>query len=177
VLLRKLEWSVILILWTTKFLFKMKEKECFKCGQVLPLTHFYKHKQMADGYLNKCKECNKKDSRDMDERKIEDPKWKLKERIRSRKKMRKYREEGKEKPVSKESKAITNKRYMEKYPEKYAAHIASQRMVPEPCEVCGSTKNIEGHHEDYSKPKDITWLCKKHHDERHVKIREEELLR
>lgn len=35
-----------------------------------------------------------------------------------------------------------------------------------PCEVCGDVKS-EGHHEDYSRPLDVRWLCRKHHAELH----------
>lgn len=42
----------------------METKKCFKCGAIKPLFNFYKHKQMKDGHLNKCKDCNKKDTKD-----------------------------------------------------------------------------------------------------------------
>jgi hypothetical protein len=36
-----------------------------------------------------------------------------------------------------------------------------------PCEVCKTTENVEAHHDDYAKPLEVRWLCKKHHREHH----------
>jgi hypothetical protein len=34
------------------------------------------------------------------------------------------------------------------------------------CFVCGDIKS-ESHHDDYSKPLEVIWLCRKHHLEKH----------
>jgi hypothetical protein len=37
----------------------------------------------------------------------------------------------------------------------------------EPCAVCGETKKIHAHHENYNLPLRVIWLCAKHHKEYH----------
>ena len=39
------------------------------------------------------------------------------------------------------------------------------RIQRQPCEVCGAW--AEMHHDDYSKPKDVRWLCPQHHRDWH----------
>lgn len=62
----------------------MKEKKCFKCGLVKPISEFYKHPTAKDGYSNKCKECAKKDSLNRYNKLINDDSFLEKERIRRR---------------------------------------------------------------------------------------------
>lgn len=61
-------------------------KKCFKCGIEQPLENYYKHSQMSDGRLNKCKNCNKKDVSLNYLKKIDDPNFVEKERKRGREK-------------------------------------------------------------------------------------------
>lgn len=63
--------------------------------------------------------------------------------------------------------------------EKQQAHsmtnyaIATGKLVPQACASCGFAFAVEAHHEDYSKPLSITWLCKPCHGERHREINAE----
>lgn len=56
-----------------------------------------------------------------------------------------------------------------KWPERQKARqtvtnaIETGKLIPQPCEICGTTKRIESHHDDYSKPLEVRWLCRKHH--------------
>jgi hypothetical protein len=147
------------------------EKKCFKCGKVKPLNKFHKHPEMADGHLNKCKECARKDIAAREKELREDPEWVKKERGRGREKYeRLYKgRSGSGTPQAK-------KKWIERNKLKRAAHlmvsnaIRDGRLFKEPCEICGEV--AEAHHDDYYKPLEVTWLCIKHHNAHHVKMRE-----
>jgi hypothetical protein len=52
--------------------------------------------------------------------------------------------------------------------EAVSAAVRAGRLVRQPCEKCGA--KAHAHHDDYSKPLDVRWLCPKHHTEHHLKI-------
>jgi hypothetical protein len=66
---------------------------------------------------------------------------------------------------------------MDRYPKKVKARALLHRAVKSgeifrgPCVVCGAD-NAHGHHEDYTRPLDVMWLCRKHHTELHKKLLE-----
>ena len=71
--------------------------------------------------------------------------------------------------------AAHNKVWKSKNPEKAKAHktvenaIKAGKLIRRPCEECGAPK-AQAHHEDYSKPLEVKWLCAKDHRKRHREI-------
>lgn len=46
--------------------------------------------------------------------------------------------------------------------------LRSGKLVKKPCERCPRENwDVEAHHDDYSKPLQVKWLCNTHHKERH----------
>lgn len=132
-------------------------KVCFKCGIEKSYDNFYKHKEMADGYLNKCKECARQDS--------------LASRLKNIDRVRAY-----DRRRGSRQDAGYVKMYRLKYPNKYRAHSKVNNLIrygritkPDQCEECGSSFNIVGHHCDYNKPLEVLWLCQACHKQWHAK--------
>lgn len=44
--------------------------------------------------------------------------------------------------------------------------VVENNLVKSPCSICGDLKS-KAHHDDYAKPLDVIWLCRKHHINRH----------
>lgn len=145
-------------------------KKCFKCKKTKSLDNFYRHSRMADGRLNKCSGCTRKDTIENRKNKREyylaydAARAMLPNRIEARKR---YVKTKKGKAVRRES----NQRWIAKNPEKRLAHslvnnaILRGKLKRKPCSKCGT--KAHAHHDDYSKPFEIIWLCPKHHKERH----------
>lgn len=136
-------------------------KTCFKCGEEKDLSEFYRHKKMADGHLNKCKDCTKKDVKDRYESKVEDPEWVEKERARGRDK---YHRLGYISHRSR-SKKKAYVAWCKKFPEKMEAYRLCQN---EPCPT-----GHQRHHWSYrtEHAKDVILLTQKDHYTLHRFIR------
>lgn len=138
----------------------MDVKKCMKCGEIKPISDFYRHPGMKDGHLNKCKECakrdvsanyraNKKHYQDYEhtERRVES------RHRRAKQAQIKHRAENPDK---------TRARRMLTY------HVRAGNLTrPNRCSVCGVECVPEGHHADYGKPLDVVWVCRQCHAKIH----------
>lgn len=140
----------------------VQKKTCFKCRKALPVDDFYKHPRMADGRLGKCKPCTRRDVVGNRQEKIDY--------------YREYDRERARLPHRRENTNRVVKRYEATFPERKRAVCAvnnavrNGRLIKQPCEVCGSRRWVHGHHDDYSKPLEVRWLCAAHHRQHHARL-------
>jgi hypothetical protein len=150
----------------------MREYFCKKCGE-LDQFNFY------STCKNLCKICYSKRVQKNRNEKIDYYKAYDKKRanLPHRMELRKeVAEKWKKDPKLKKRMSEQKKKWQYKNAEKRAAHVITGnairdgRLVPELCKVCGK-KKVDAYHEDYTKPLEVIWLCKKHHGELHKKKR------
>ncbi len=175
-------------------------KVCTGCKTKKKFEKFGKDKKGLLGLNQKCKECCKARAKltvhspeAIENRKAYRSEWQkskrpiLNERLRDRyinnlehsrelAKVRTKRYLQSEKGKAKHQEAT--KEYVEKNREKIAAQrkirneIRRGRIIkPTYCEVCGVESLVQGHHEDYSKPLQVIWMCSKCHVYHHQKYR------
>lgn len=131
-------------------------KLCRTCNTERESSEFHKRKASKDGLAAKCKLCQKA----YDDARLKDPK-----RMEMRRQYQKT-----EKGKAAHSRACKN--WVEKNQVKRAAHILvgnrirSGQLIRMPCEVCGNEES-HAHHDDYSRPLEVRWLCDDHHNEWH----------
>lgn len=148
---------------------KHREVACDVCGQAFMTNH--SQGKYCSG------ECAREGAREA---------WrKYGERNRDRRRQyhRKYYEANKDEVTArvqryhksergKAATAVSYLRMKSKYPEKVRARgevlkaIRKGVLVKRVCEVCGSRKS-QAHHDDYSKPLSVRWLCQQHHADAH----------
>lgn len=132
-------------------------KYCNTCKTEKELSEYHARKASKDGLSPKCKSCAKS----YDDARANDPK-----RVAARKIYAKT-------PAGLKAAAEAKAAWAASNPKKRAAQTAvgnavrDGKLSKKPCEVCGSTVRVHGHHDDYNKVYDVRWLCPQHHRDWH----------
>lgn len=147
-------------------------KICSKCNVEKEDSEFWKRNNRSRGVNSECKTC-------CSERR-------KKNRVENgeilREKRKEYYYKNREKLCESQIESQRGSERYRKYQNAYALkkrkegdnrYLARQilflaikgKMITRPknCEVCNFFGDIEGHHQDYNKPLDVKWVCKKCH--------------
>lgn len=157
---------------------------CNKCKKDKPEIDFWKKQK-------RCKDCSKEDAIIWRTKNPERFKELLKKYRKSKKgshKILEYKEKNREKSRDyyqkwyKKNGRKRNKNYIitaKKWIENHKEEVKAQRLLryavkigkiikPKKCEDCKKEKRLSGHHESYSKPLKVIWLCSSCHKLKHT---------
>lgn len=162
----------------------MNVKNCFKCGAEKPLTEFYKHPQMKDGYLNKCKNCNKSDTaknrKDKADYYLNYDRNRPNASERSKKSAVRNKLKYQTDTIFKDKINTTKLNWVNRNIDKRKAQIAANNALRDGlierkynCEHClGEDLKLQKHHWSYLEEHwlDVIWLCTKCHGLEHKRL-------
>lgn len=162
-------------------------KTCTKCGETKLISEFvrptntYRCKLCFKAYQKEWEAKNRERlnaskrewrAKNLEHAKATQNKWTTKNKERRNAQKRQWERENRDK--AREQK----RRYREKHPKQTAAHKAfrealrlGQLTKPKKCSSCLTIpprNKLHGHHEDYSKPLEVIWLCQTCHAARHA---------
>lgn len=143
------------------------KKNCIVCKQEKEISCFYKHPQMKDGHVNRCIDCAKENVRAARLRNAEH--YRAYDKTRAmhpgRVAMRRRYQHANPDVISRNKAA-----WQARNPLKREAHIIVGNALrdglvvrPPCCELCRRSVEVQGHHEDYSAPLWLAWLCTRCH--------------
>jgi hypothetical protein len=152
------------------------KKRCNRCGEVKSLSEFHRQSNAKDGRQPKCKGCALALASAYYQANRDRVSQYHKKRYRADREAKKH--QAKEWRLANPQRAAeSSERSRERHPEKVKAREALNHAVaagtvvkPDRCEDCGEpteSRRLHGHHEDYSKPLDVEWLCSACHGTRH----------
>jgi len=132
-------------------------KVCSSCKVEKSKSDFQVRRESKDGLTASCKAC-----------------LKIRDRNRENESRRQKRREYQKTEAGKQAHKRAMDAYHKRYPMKYASHVITGNAIRDgkliqasECSVCKSTEKIEGHHDDYTKPLEVRWLCESCHKEWH----------
>ena len=128
-------------------------KKCNKCKEYKKLCSFNKDNSRKDGLQKSCRECQSL----------------IRKTDKARETTRKYQKTKRGKEAKKEPLGNTQTTIQKKRKAHQAVQYAlktGQLIRPPVCESCFGFRFVESHHEDYSKPLDVNWLCKECHQKK-----------
>lgn len=130
-------------------------KYCPKCKSIKALDEFYNSNNRGDGKRAYCIECTKVNSKGLRNYYSE-----------YRRKRYKTDSQFREKIIVSNK---TNYRLKQKRANLLVFRaLASGKIKRSPCVVCNTNTSIHAHHDDYTKPLDVIWLCPIHHRAWHI---------
>ena len=148
-------------------------KVCTCCKVEKELKYFYKKPNGRLGYHSACKECLKIKERAYREKYPELKR--IQDQIYHEKLRAKF--SGLDLPYHhvrmSERSLMGFDRYAEKKMQCLAANLLNYALriniiqKPDKCSMCGKKDNIQAHHNDYSKPLQVAWVCVKCHAKFH----------